>query len=264
MRLATVVSQAPGDSMASCCCGGHGVPAGVGLLDDVLGLGQGAEQPVGEVDQLTPLAHDRAQARIGPPVSWPGLGGHGVSLPLVASALTSSTTAAPNCEVGASPDIPSCCVVVPVRAERQARKETTMEPRLDIMTNDVAAKVVKYLVSANKAAVRLDPAGGDPGAGEDPGQPDQRLRLLPRHAHQGRRARRRDLGAAQPGRGVAGGHGLHRGRARRAGADRAGHPHRRRAGGVTDEAWANAAKHYDEDQLAALVAQSPSSTPSTA
>jgi AhpD family alkylhydroperoxidase len=27
------------------------------------------------------------------------------------------------------------------------------------------------------------------------------------------------------------------------------------AGGVTDEAWANAGKHYDEDQLAALVAQ---------
>ena len=26
------------------------------------------------------------------------------------------------------------------------------------------------------------------------------------------------------------------------------------AGGVTDEAWANVAKHYDEDQLAALVA----------
>ena len=25
------------------------------------------------------------------------------------------------------------------------------------------------------------------------------------------------------------------------------------AGGVTDEAWANAAKHYDEDQLAAMV-----------
>jgi alkylhydroperoxidase family enzyme len=25
------------------------------------------------------------------------------------------------------------------------------------------------------------------------------------------------------------------------------------AGGVTDEAWASAAKHYDEDQLAALV-----------
>jgi AhpD family alkylhydroperoxidase len=27
------------------------------------------------------------------------------------------------------------------------------------------------------------------------------------------------------------------------------------ATGVTDEAWANAAKHYDDDQLAALVAQ---------
>jgi AhpD family alkylhydroperoxidase len=27
------------------------------------------------------------------------------------------------------------------------------------------------------------------------------------------------------------------------------------AGGVTDEAWANAAKHYSEDQLAALVGQ---------
>ena len=25
-------------------------------------------------------------------------------------------------------------------------------------------------------------------------------------------------------------------------------------GGVTDEAWANAAKHYDDDQLVALVA----------
>jgi alkylhydroperoxidase family enzyme len=25
------------------------------------------------------------------------------------------------------------------------------------------------------------------------------------------------------------------------------------AGGVTDDAWANAAKHYDDDQLAALV-----------
>ena len=57
---------------------GHGVPAGVGLLDGILGLGQGAQQPVGEIDQLAPLAHDRVQARIGPAVSWPGSGGHGV------------------------------------------------------------------------------------------------------------------------------------------------------------------------------------------
>jgi hypothetical protein len=61
---------------------GHGVPAGEGLLDGILGLGQGAKQPVGEIEQLTPLAHDRAQARIGPAVCWPGLGGHGAaSLP---------------------------------------------------------------------------------------------------------------------------------------------------------------------------------------
>ena len=64
MRLATVVSQAPGDSMASCCCLGHGVPAGVGLLDGVLGLGQRAQQPVGEIDQLTPLAHDRVHTQL--------------------------------------------------------------------------------------------------------------------------------------------------------------------------------------------------------
>ena len=36
------------------------------------------------------------------------------------------------------------------------------------------------------------------------------------------------------------------------------------AGGVTDEAWANAAKHYDDDQLIALVGSSPSSTRTTA
>jgi hypothetical protein len=35
---------------------GHGVPAGVGLLDGILGLGQGAQQPVRQIDQLTPLA----------------------------------------------------------------------------------------------------------------------------------------------------------------------------------------------------------------
>jgi hypothetical protein len=65
MRLATVVSQAPGDWMASCLLGGQGVPARVGLLDGVLGVGQRTQQPVGEIDQPPPLVHDRAQARIG-------------------------------------------------------------------------------------------------------------------------------------------------------------------------------------------------------
>jgi hypothetical protein len=35
------------------------------------------------------------------------------------------------------------------------------------------------------------------------------------------------------------------------------------AGGVTDEVWRNATKHYDEDQLTALVSLIASSTPST-
>ena len=70
---------------------GHGVPAGVGLLDDVLGLGQGAEEPVREIDQLTPLAHDRAQARIGPPSPGSDWVLMVSPAPSVASALTSST-----------------------------------------------------------------------------------------------------------------------------------------------------------------------------
>jgi MFS family permease len=39
-------------------------PAGVGLLHGVLGLGQRRQQPVGEIDQPAPLAHDHAQSRI--------------------------------------------------------------------------------------------------------------------------------------------------------------------------------------------------------
>jgi hypothetical protein len=44
-------------------------------LYDILSVGQGAEEPVREIDQLTPLAHDRAQA---PAVPWCGLGAHGL------------------------------------------------------------------------------------------------------------------------------------------------------------------------------------------
>ena len=93
MRLATFVSQPPGDPMASCCAAGHGVPAGVRLLDDVLGIGQGAEQPVREIDQLTPLAHDRGQARLGLPVSRLGSDAMDMvpRLPLVAWPVTGPT-----------------------------------------------------------------------------------------------------------------------------------------------------------------------------
>src|SRR6185437_3377534 len=37
---------------------GQGIPAGVGFLDGVFGFGQGSQQPIGEIDQLPPLADD--------------------------------------------------------------------------------------------------------------------------------------------------------------------------------------------------------------
>ena len=128
-----------------------------------------------------------------------------------------------------------------------------MEPRLDIMTNGVAAKVVKYLVAANKAAVDsslpaatqelmkirasqingcgfcLDMHTKDAAkAGETP----VRLNLVAawREAAVFTEAERAALELTEQGTRIADA-----------------------AGGVTDEAWANAAKHYDSDQLAALV-----------
>ena len=98
-----------------------------------------------------------------------------------------------------------------------------------------------------------DAAGCDAAAGGAPRQSDQWLWFLHRHAHQGRRARRGDLDGAstrsRPG-----------GRPRRSPMPSAlPWSWRSRAPasptvavGVMDEAWANAAKHYDEDQLAAL------------
>ena len=65
---------------------GHGVPAGVRLLHDILGIGQGAEESVREIDQLAPLTDDRAQAgsdRPSPRSEWVLMVS---SAPLVASA----------------------------------------------------------------------------------------------------------------------------------------------------------------------------------
>src|ERR1700691_373800 len=61
---------------------GHGVPAGVGLLRRVLGLGGRAQQPVGDIDQPRPLAHDRARFRLGPAAPWLSRGAHGGSTDL--------------------------------------------------------------------------------------------------------------------------------------------------------------------------------------
>jgi hypothetical protein len=99
----------------------------------------------------------------------------------------------------------------------------------------------------------LGPADRDAAPGEDQGQPDQRLRLLHRHAHQGRRARREtpvrlNLIAIWREATVFT-------EAERAALELAEQGTRLAdaAGGVTDETWAKAAKHYDEDQLAGLV-----------
>jgi AhpD family alkylhydroperoxidase len=129
-----------------------------------------------------------------------------------------------------------------------------MEPRLDLMTNNVAAKVVKYLVSATNAAadaavpsatlelmkVRASQINGcgfcldmHTKDAVEAGETSQRLHLVAawREATCFTEAERAALELTEQGTRIADG------------------------GTVTDEAWANAAKHYDDDQLAALVCQ---------
>ena len=129
-----------------------------------------------------------------------------------------------------------------------------MEARLDLMNNDLAAKIVKYIVSANKVVddstlptatqelvrIRASQINGcgfcldmhtkdAAHAGESP----VRINLVAawREAKVFTEAERAALELAEQGTRIADG------------------------GGVTDEAWANAAKHYDDDQLTAIVAQ---------
>ncbi len=129
-----------------------------------------------------------------------------------------------------------------------------MEARLDLMNNDLAAKVVKYIVSANKVVddstlptatqelVRIR-ASQINGCGfcldmhtkdaAQAGETSVRINLVAawREATVFTEAERAALELAEQGTRIADG------------------------GGVTDEAWANAAKHYDDDQLTAIVAQ---------
>jgi AhpD family alkylhydroperoxidase len=137
---------------------------------------------------------------------------------------------------------------------RKHGKEITMEARLNYTDSAVAAKFVKYLASAGKAVkdsalptatqhlveIRASQINGcahctdmhtkeAARAGETP----VRLNLVAtwREATVFTEAERAALELAEQGTRIADA-----------------------AGGVTDETWANAAKHYDEDQLAALVA----------
>jgi AhpD family alkylhydroperoxidase len=129
-----------------------------------------------------------------------------------------------------------------------------MEPRINLYGSPAAARFVKYLVSAGRAlsdsalpaatrqlveirasqingcAVCLDMHTKD---ATDAGESQQRLNLVAawREAKVFTEAERAALELAEQGTRLADA-----------------------GGGVTDETWANAAKHYDDDQLGALVA----------
>jgi AhpD family alkylhydroperoxidase len=129
-----------------------------------------------------------------------------------------------------------------------------MEPRLDITNNAVAMKVVKYFVSANKAAadstlpaatqelmkIRASQINGcgfcldmHTKDAAQAGETSVRLNLVAawREAKVFTEAERAALELTEQGCRLADGVG------------------------VTDDAWTNAAKHYDDDQLAAIVSQ---------
>jgi AhpD family alkylhydroperoxidase len=136
---------------------------------------------------------------------------------------------------------------------RKNGKEMTMDARLDYLGSPLALKIVKHINSAG--AVLHDSAL--PAATQElvklrasqingcgfctdmhikdalhAGESQQRLNLVAvwREAKVFTEAERAALELAEQGTRIADA-----------------------AGGVTDEAWANAAKHYDDDQLAALV-----------
>jgi AhpD family alkylhydroperoxidase len=130
-----------------------------------------------------------------------------------------------------------------------------MEPRLNLFGNTIMAKFVKYLVSAGKVVadsslpattrelvnLRASQINGCAYCADmhtkdaaQSGETQQRLNLVAvwREATVFTDAERAALELTEQGTRIADA-----------------------ATGVTDEAWANAAKHYDDDQLAALVAQ---------
>jgi AhpD family alkylhydroperoxidase len=128
-----------------------------------------------------------------------------------------------------------------------------MDARLNLFANPVAAKFLKHLVSSGKAVsdsglaaatqelvkIRASQINGcgfctdmHTKDAAEAGETSTRLNLIAawREATVFTDAERAALELAEQGTRIADA-----------------------AGGVTDEAWANAAKHYDEEQLAALV-----------
>jgi AhpD family alkylhydroperoxidase len=128
-----------------------------------------------------------------------------------------------------------------------------MDARLDMLTNPFATKIVKHIVSASKdlsrstvpattqelVKIRASQINGCAFCTDmhtkdaaHAGETQERLNLVAvwREATVFTEAERAALELAEQGTRIADG-----------------------AAGVTDDAWANAAKHYDDDQLAALV-----------
>jgi AhpD family alkylhydroperoxidase len=133
-------------------------------------------------------------------------------------------------------------------------KEITMDARLNLYDNNVAAKFAKYINSAGAVVtgsplpaatqelvkIRASQINGCAGCtdmhtkdAEHAGESPVRLHLVAawRDANVFTEAERAALELTEQGTRIADA-----------------------AGGVTDEAWTAAARHYDEDQLAALVA----------
>ncbi len=132
-------------------------------------------------------------------------------------------------------------------------KECTMDARLNLLGNPVAAKFLRHIISAGKVIsdstlpaatqelvkIRASQINGcgfctdmHTKDAAHAGETSVRLNLIAawREAKVFTDAERAALELTEQGTRIADA-----------------------AGGVTDEAWANAAKHYDEDQLAALV-----------
>jgi AhpD family alkylhydroperoxidase len=133
-------------------------------------------------------------------------------------------------------------------------KEITMDARLNLYGNTVASKFAKYINSAGAVVtgsalpaatqelvkIRASQINGCAGCTDmhtkdalHAGESQQRLNLVAawRDAKVFTEAERAALELTEQGTRIADA-----------------------AGGVSDDAWANAAKHYDDDQLAALVA----------
>jgi AhpD family alkylhydroperoxidase len=132
-------------------------------------------------------------------------------------------------------------------------KENTMDARLNFYDNDVAARFAKYINSAGAVVtnstlpvatqelvkIRASQINGCSGCldmhtkeAAHAGESATRLNLIAawREANVFTEAERAALEVTEQGTRIADA-----------------------AGGVTDDAWAHAAKHYDDDQLAALV-----------